>query len=468
MIILRIIFLALLLAVHGCAKNQEDQSDSEVSANGEVKPIDHFFLSNSALLTYTPSGISQNGVFELKGNVARCLEEILCQFQKAGLLKNLKSVHDFYYKVDGHILSHKSITVSFKDMVTDIRGLIINTQNNEAIVAFRGTNNLRNMIANLSGTHLSHFKSNEQAINIDTKNLPASKSFFKRIVAYKLNRGRVNIHTGFYLSFDSFWKNFLHPKLADQSLFPSGNKLYLTGHSLGGAYATLMGSFLAANRGSNRHTSDLYSNIHEIVNFGPPRIGDRNMLLWYLDEAKLYNKTIIYKNRLDVVPLLGIFSQGYRHIGRIKEFEANISDSMSLQDRIARIEAKDLDSNVQSNKTYKAFRAASRKAWAHEKVDYITDQMSSTVSNLKGLFAPGENLHLTDAAALESLTDHATLKEFFEEYSMAEDSLALTICAHTMGEVPEDTPCGFLETKGIVANEKDHFFSYLRRTGVAK
>ena len=79
-----------------------------------------------------------------------------------------------------------------------------------------------------------------------------------------------------------------------------GLPTFITGHSLGGALATLGAAYL-----SGRGVAGCYT-------FGAPRVGNK--------EFSSSLRTLVYRvvNPLDTVPLVPAWSQGYRHAGARK------------------------------------------------------------------------------------------------------------------------------------------------------
>lgn len=141
---------------------------------------------------------------------------------------------------------------------------------NAVIVAFRGSNNIQNWI-----------------LNIDT-----GRS------TYSLCSG-CSVHSGFYSGY-----NFVAPamKNAVQNLKAKyrGSKLYVTGHSLGGALAILA-------------TADLH-NVFGAVDltytFGQPRVGNQAFADWF--EARFPN---VYRlvDYADIVPHVPPSNFGFVH-----------------------------------------------------------------------------------------------------------------------------------------------------------
>ena len=83
------------------------------------------------------------------------------------------------------------------------------------------------------------------------------------------------------------------------------DKVYLTGHSLGGALSLLTAYALS---------TELATNIAGVHVFGAPRVGG---VLWKASYNKiLYDKTFSYQNQGDIVPSLPPTFLGYTNVGQ--------------------------------------------------------------------------------------------------------------------------------------------------------
>lgn len=111
-----------------------------------------------------------------------------------------------------------------------------------------------------------------------------------------------HVHSGFASIFAEVQKDVL--AIATASLRP----LFVTGHSLGGALATLAASFLIAKKRAPRAT----------YTFGSPRCGDAKFCD-ALDQAPFYR---IVNNR-DLVTNVPLATMGYRHAGELHYIESD-------------------------------------------------------------------------------------------------------------------------------------------------
>jgi triacylglycerol lipase len=92
----------------------------------------------------------------------------------------------------------------------------------------------------------------------------------------------------------------------------SGRLLYITGHSLGAALATLMASRLAMEQ--------VYP-VQAVYTFGSPRVGDSAFAAAYARE--LGERTFRVVNHDDLVTRVPTRSLGYRHVGQVIYFDAD-------------------------------------------------------------------------------------------------------------------------------------------------
>lgn len=114
------------------------------------------------------------------------------------------------------------------------------------------------------------------------------------------------VHEGFWKSSQEIWGDL---ETAIQRLRHREQTLWLTGHSLGGALATLAG---AQFQHCGHDVTGIYS-------FGCPRIGDRQFALQY--NRRLYDYTFRLVNHRDIVPHLPPTELGYTHVGQLIYFD---------------------------------------------------------------------------------------------------------------------------------------------------
>ena len=95
------------------------------------------------------------------------------------------------------------------------------------------------------------------------------------------------------LSRQSSIKNTIHEKVINDRWLDKGYKIFITGHSLGGALAMLAGLLLIS------HDSIGYKPITTICTFGAPRVGNQDFGLWF-DNVSI----VRYVNTEDIVPTI--------------------------------------------------------------------------------------------------------------------------------------------------------------------
>jgi triacylglycerol lipase len=120
-------------------------------------------------------------------------------------------------------------------------------------------------------------------------------------------QGGVRVHRGF---FQAYWP--IRERLfatVEKLLKVKPRPVYITGHSLGGALATMATAELA-----NHPEQNLSDSIAACYTFGSPRVGDRSF-----DE---YVKVPLYRvtNGVDLVPAVPFAFLGYRHVGDTRHF----------------------------------------------------------------------------------------------------------------------------------------------------
>ncbi|KAI9296693.1 alpha/beta-hydrolase [Neoconidiobolus thromboides FSU 785] len=205
----------------------------------------------------------------------------------------------------------------FENEKTETKGyLAVNKDREEVIVAFRGSSNAENWLLN-SKTKLTQIEIN-------------GKNYY--------------VHTGFKEIIDNILPQISQKIDVLLRTYPR-YKLLVTGHSLGGAIATLASLKLKYEIGLNDNRIKLYT-------YGAPRVGDPEF-------ARLLNKHRFVSGRFvnenDVVPHLPAETKGYNHHHR--EFWVN---GMSTQI----CSANELeDHNCSYKEWYHTSSAAHRIIW---------------------------------------------------------------------------------------------------------
>lgn len=167
---------------------------------------------------------------------------------------------------------------------SDIAALVLMTSN-LAIVAFRGT----------VPTNLHSIRRNFQSALID-------RDFYR-------------IHRGFAVGLDAIWGRVANYLAAHYQGRLKNPRLILTGHSQGGALATIA-SVAAFNRflDSPGEARDKLLMPRELVTFGTPRCGDASFAGSLRQLANVTGVRVArYCNSGDPIPWVPPWSQGYRH-----------------------------------------------------------------------------------------------------------------------------------------------------------
>jgi triacylglycerol lipase len=130
------------------------------------------------------------------------------------------------------------------------------------------------------------------------------------------------VHEGFRKGIDVAWpeiKAYLQPLLQGEP----GRALWITGHSLGAALATL-----AAERAAR----DGQFEVHGVYPFGSPRVGDAQFKQSYASRG-LDARTFRFVNNLDVVCKIPPGKE-YSHVGQVKFIDQNghLHDEMPVDD----------------------------------------------------------------------------------------------------------------------------------------
>lgn len=150
---------------------------------------------------------------------------------------------------------------------TDTRALVA-SDGDDCVVAFRGTQNLRDWLTDLDCA----------------------------FAVLRLDGAEFAVHAGFKLALQSVWAEF---NLELQRIGPA-QRLWLTGHSLGGALALLCARCCSAP-------------LAGVYTFGQPRAGGASFAACY--DAALRDRTFRIVHAADIVPRVPWLPGGYRHAG---------------------------------------------------------------------------------------------------------------------------------------------------------
>lgn len=158
------------------------------------------------------------------------------------------------------------------------------------MLAFRGTASLKDWMTD---------------INIDLINGPGGK-----------------VHEGFSMAISSVWRDILSFIRNERK----GRALWITGHSLGAALATLAVAKLRLEK--DEPVNGLYT-------FGQPRTGDREFQKNF--DADFVSQTFRFVNNNDIVARIPFRSMHYSHVGTFKYIDekGTLSEDISWWDIIA-------------------------------------------------------------------------------------------------------------------------------------
>ena len=140
------------------------------------------------------------------------------------------------------------------------------------ILAFRGSKSIQNWIVNLSANLTSYPKCSG-----------------------------CQVHLGFYTAWQLAYNQVLNRINSLRSLYRDA-PIYVTGHSLGGAMASL----------AVVDMHHLYGSVHRMITFGEPRVGNPHFSNFFQSITDSYR--VIHK--ADVVPHIPLTNQGFFHEGR--------------------------------------------------------------------------------------------------------------------------------------------------------
>ena len=164
----------------------------------------------------------------------------------------------------------------FETKLIDNNVLIIfgyNTFYNSLFIGFRGSSNIQNWIDNIQIKQIKPYSDKNIAVEKGTYNLYSS------------------IHSDIYSILDKMVKKY------------NTNDILITGHSLGGALATISAFEMM-------YLNTPY-NVKYLITFGSPRVGN-DYFFEYFNYFNIYSKRITHY--FDIVPHLPEMFFGYKHI----------------------------------------------------------------------------------------------------------------------------------------------------------
>ena len=117
------------------------------------------------------------------------------------------------------------------------------------------------------------------------------------------------VHRGFKEALESVWHSFMGAYEAIQQREPL-DKLFITGHSLGGALAALATGHLLFEEGIL---------VDAVYTFGQPRVGDATFASCM--HARIGKRFFRFVNAEDIVTKLPLKALGYTHVGEVFYFD---------------------------------------------------------------------------------------------------------------------------------------------------
>jgi predicted lipase len=161
---------------------------------------------------------------------------------------------------------------AFSNTTGDIQGFTGYSSNlNAIILSFRGSSNIQNWIINLSFNQIAYSRCSN-----------------------------CKVHNGFYTGYNTVKATIISQIQALKALHRDA-KIYITGHSLGGAIAVLAAPDIKDNFGA----------IAGLLSFGEPRVGNSEFASWF-GSVTTHTRVIHYG---DIVPHLPPQVNGYLHDG---------------------------------------------------------------------------------------------------------------------------------------------------------
>ena len=170
--------------------------------------------------------------------------------------------------------SSDSIITFVSDDYTDVQYCIsTNSVQKRTCVVFRGSNSFTDWMYNIQRTQT------------EIKN-------------------KICVHSGYLkvLFTDNIYHNICEQLNTLIRQYPE-NDIFITGHSSGGAMATLLGYFLS---------KDMPTKKINIVSFGSPRVGNYAFRFDFMSRPNIVHNRVV--NRYDIISVVPFF--GYYHVGR--------------------------------------------------------------------------------------------------------------------------------------------------------
>ena len=206
--------------------------------------------------------------------------------KKYGTLK--QSCDLFSYRIKGFVF----------DKGTDSRVLVVDGDD-RIVIAFKGTNSVRNLRTDLKAFHMQAQRVLPTVL--DEGDFECRETGVMKVLGSKEFEG-AKLHKGFARAYMSISKGML--KMVKELYESEARPIYLTGHSLGGALASIAGFDLFLKMGLN-------GNQVFVSSFGSPRLGNSMF-------RKMYNEVIPHSWRIVIGPdvVTKLPKVGYQHVGK--------------------------------------------------------------------------------------------------------------------------------------------------------
>jgi triacylglycerol lipase len=168
------------------------------------------------------------------------------------------------------------------------------------------------------------------------------------------------VHQGFARALEEVWSDLI-AHLDDSEALP----LVITGHSLGGALATIAAHALQERMASpERKPIETVS----VVTFGQPRVGDGEFARQYDRRFGPLHWRVV--NNRDIVPRLPPREMGFRHVGRLLYFDADGRASLDPSQWLRLLDR---------------FKFDTQADWAVQMREYISDHdMDGYIERVRG------------------------------------------------------------------------------------
>lgn len=166
------------------------------------------------------------------------------------------------------------------------------------------------------------------------------------------------VHRGFQQAFELVWADV---ERAVNTFQDQGQALWITGHSLGAAIATLAAA----------QWIDAGKPFNGLYNFGSPRVGNRAFRRDYNGEAR--DRTFRYVNNHDLVTRVPPRSLKYRHVGTLKYFDGQgrlRDDSSAWNQFVERVAVAVED-----------FKSAAKAGIADHSMDRYLERIQAVIDN---------------------------------------------------------------------------------------